>query len=374
MNKIQVDKRGKVNDIHDAHLLIEMSDRCNHRCIMCKHAWSEKMHGDMPTTFMDPGLFIKIINQLRHSRIKFVSIDPLWAGESLMNPSFKEMISYMLIAIRRYGICRGTVINTNAFFMDKEVADIFLNHGKFVQEHANEGYYFRLYFSLDASTPATYSKIRQVSSSMMGKVIENIDYFMKKRKQMGLVIPNAVFVFIVMEENKQDAYKFMSYWKKYLKNLGCNFEIVPTWPVDTKKDAVYFRQLITPDIKKAIQLHKSVCLRLGLILKEKSSKAKSNKKVLSGQASVKRGICSALWRTPNIQVSGIMTPCCRDIDLTLNLGNVNEQSLDEIWFGPKMQALRQAHIGGDLTGYPVCATCMEPEGEISEEDLKTFRE
>ena len=372
MKQSQVDKRGKVNDIHDAHLLIEMSDRCNHRCIMCKHAWSEKMHGDMPTTFMDPGLFIKIVNQLRYSRIKFVSIDPLWAGESLMNPSFKEMISYLLISIRRYGICRGTVINTNAFFMDKEITDIFLNHGRFVQEHANEGYYFRLYFSLDAATPATYSKIRKVPPAMMEKTIENIDYFMKKRKQMKLIIPNAIFIFIIMEENKQDAYKFKSYWKKYLKDLGCDFEIVPTWPVDTKKDAIYFRQLITPDSEKAMQLHKSVCLQLGLIPKENSSEAKSAKKVLNVETPVKQGICAALWRTPNIQASGIVTPCCRDIDLTLNLGNVNEQSLDEIWFGPKMQALRQAHISGDLVGYPVCATCMEPEGEISEDDLKTL--
>jgi hypothetical protein len=60
-----------------------------------------------------------------------------------------------------------------------------------------------------------------------------------------------------------------------------------------------------------------------------------------------------------------VNPCCRDIDLNLNLGNINDYTIDEIWFGEKIQDLRRAHITGDLSAYPVCASCVEPEGEIS---------
>jgi radical SAM protein with 4Fe4S-binding SPASM domain len=371
MGQIKVDKRGAINNLHDVRLLIEMSDRCNNRCIMCKHSWSEKMHADMPTSFMDPGLFIKIINELKHSRIDFTSIDPLWAGESLMNPSFKEMISYMFIAIRRFGICRATVINTNAFFMDKEVVDIFLNHGKFVQEHADEGYYFRLYFSLDAATSETYAKIRNVPQVTMDKVLTNIDYFMRRRKEMNLIIPNAIFIFIVMEENKHEARAFMQHWKQYLDKLGVTFDILPTWPLDTKKDAIYFRQLICPDMNKAIKLHRDTCIRIRLWSAQPKHKAISRQKekapILATQA--RRRPCAALWRTPNIQANGIVVPCCRDINLSLNLGNIRDKSIDEIWFGDKIREMRRAHIDGDLSKYPVCENCLEPEGEISEEDL-----
>lgn len=337
---------------------------------MCKHSWSENIHGDLPTSFMDPGLFIKIINELKNSRLKPISIDPLWAGESLMNPRFKEMISYMFIAIRRFGICKGTVINTNAFFLDKETTEIFLQHGRFVQEHADEGYYFRLYFSLDAATPETYSKIRRVPPAAMERTIANIDYFIRRRKELGLIIPNTIFIFIIMEENKHEALKFMQYWKKYLEGVGCRFEILSTWPLDTTKDAIYFRQLICPDVNKAIDLHRKVCTRLGLLPKQKKKTEPRKSKVAAvAEMKPKRGPCAALWRTPNIQASGIVTPCCRDIDLILNLGNINDYTIDEIWFGEKIQDLRRAHIKGDLTQYPTCASCVEPEGEVQQDEV-----
>ena len=366
----QIDKRGRTSDIKDVHLLIEVADKCNNRCIMCKHSYSDKMHGDIPASFMDPGLFFKIINELKTSKLQVVSIDPLWAGESLMNPHFKEMISYLFVANKKFGICHGNVINTNAFYLDEEITEIFLDYAQFVQEHVQEGYYFRLYFSLDAATPQTYARIKQNSAKSMERVLENIDYFMRQRKKRGLIIPNTAFVFIIMEENKHEAKRFLTYWEKYLLALRVKYEITPTWPLATDRDAIYFRQLICPDIDKAITLHHQVCVALGLISngKQRVAGLPAGPVVPPVVMPQKRRPCAALWRTPNIQASGIVNPCCRDIDLNLNLGNINDCTIDEIWFGEQIQDLRRAHIQRDLTQYPVCADCSEPEGEINPSD------
>lgn len=370
----KLDKRGKVNDVKDVRVLIEITDKCNCRCLMCKHSWSKNMHGGIAPSFMEPGIFIKLINELKMSRLKPISIDPIWAGESLMHPDFNEMISYMFIANKRFQLCKGTVINTNAFYLNKTIADTFLDYGRFVQEHAKEGYYFRLYFSLDAATPETYAKMRNVSAPAMGRVLENISYFMQKRKERKIFIPNVIFIFVITEENKHEARQFLKYWRGYLEDLDADFEILPTWPLDTTKDAIYFRQLISPDIDKAIKLHRDVCMRLGLIPKSSGKRTRPKKQktmIVSGQENSRRP-CAALWRTPNVQASGVVVPCCRDIDLFLNLGNLRDNTIDEIWFGEKIKDIRAAHLGGDLSKYPVCANCVEPEGQISEEDVDSL--
>lgn len=130
----QVDKRGwESARLEDVHLLIEMTDICNCRCIMCKQSMSETIHRDMPKQHMDLGLFIKIIEDIKdHGFV--TSVDPLWNGESTIHPDFKEMIYYLFAVNKNNGLFRGFVLNTNAINMDRELSDIFLDYAKYVQK------------------------------------------------------------------------------------------------------------------------------------------------------------------------------------------------------------------------------------------------
>jgi len=52
-------------------------------------------------------------------------------------------------------------------------------------------------------------------------------------------------------------------------------------------------------------------------------------------------LCSYPWRSVVVLCDGRVVPCCRDADADLVLGDLREQSLREIWHGPRAQALRK---------------------------------
>lgn len=369
----RLDKRGwESATISDVHLLIEPTDFCNCNCIMCKQSVSKTIHGDNPRQYMDFGLFVKIVKDIKEAGF-VTSIDPLWAGESTIHPDFKEMMYYLFTFNIKHNLFRGFVLNTNAINMDEELSGIFLHYAKYIQSHRKENF-MRLYFSLEAARPATYEKIKNVPGENLIKAIKNISYLVRKRKELGLIIPNLTFGFIVMEENQGDACDFRDLWAGILKDSGVPYDIVATWPLLTDRDSVYYRQLICPEPKKAEELHKAAALKLGLI-EEKHSEENKNIKG-SGEF---RQPCGALWRTPNIASNGDVVPCCRDINLTLKLGNIKGQSLYDIWHGERITELRLSHIKGDFNAsfqtWPTCKVCLEPEaGILSDKEIFKYLE
>jgi radical SAM protein with 4Fe4S-binding SPASM domain len=57
----------------------------------------------------------------------------------------------------------------------------------------------------------------------------------------------------------------------------------------------------------------------------------------------KRVPCRDLWHFMIILTNGQVVPCCRDYLYEFDLGNVNEQSIEDIWMGEKYQSLRDLH-------------------------------
>ena len=364
-----VDTRGKESArIYDVHLLIELTDFCNQRCIMCKHSYSDIMHGNQPLSFLEPRLFRKIVADLKSGTFNVTSIDPLWAGESMLHPYFKELIGELFHENKQSQLFRGFVLNTNASLMTAEISDLFLDYAQYAQ--AQPGFFFKLILSLEAIRPETYAKIRNVSPDVLKRVIANIEYLVGRRREMKLTLPNLAFSFIVMKENYNEAKEFLEYWKGYLqKHSNCPFEVLPTFPLATDRDAIYFRQLISSNPQQAIALHRKVAIELGLItdeVDEPGDKVKTRRPL-------GRQPCGALWRTPNISASGVVTPCCRDMELYLQVGNIQQSSLKEIWSGKAITDLRLAHIKGDLSHYSQCLHCVEPEGGVlSQEEIDAY--
>jgi MoaA/NifB/PqqE/SkfB family radical SAM enzyme len=63
--------------------------------------------------------------------------------------------------------------------------------------------------------------------------------------------------------------------------------------------------------------------------------------------------CRDPWDLTMVQASGEVVPCCM---LTLPMGNVSEQPLEEIWRGPQYTALRR--LLASPTPLPDCTTCI----------------
>jgi MoaA/NifB/PqqE/SkfB family radical SAM enzyme len=59
--------------------------------------------------------------------------------------------------------------------------------------------------------------------------------------------------------------------------------------------------------------------------------------------------CDYLWKTLRIYADGTHCPC-----LNFRAGNIREDSLDDLWNGPRMQALRLLF---DQRLLPGCARC-----------------
>jgi radical SAM protein with 4Fe4S-binding SPASM domain len=86
--------------------------------------------------------------------------------------------------------------------------------------------------------------------------------------------------------------------------------------------------------------------------------------------------CAALFKTPVIMWDGTVTLCCFDGMMNLNIGNVKETSLNELWYGEKMDEIRMHHIRGEFEkvltryGFQKCANCRGYDTpEISDEEI-----
>lgn len=79
-----------------------------------------------------------------------------------------------------------------------------------------------------------------------------------------------------------------------------------------------------------------------------------------------------------VHLNGDLTTCCLDPKLLNKLGNLTQNTLDELWNGPRIHAWRLAQIRGDFEASgPCCTEChwwsagSYPDGRIEEYLEKT---
>jgi len=66
--------------------------------------------------------------------------------------------------------------------------------------------------------------------------------------------------------------------------------------------------------------------------------------------------CEYPWTSLTVMADGSVVPCTQDYDTELVLGNVNENTLEEIWNGEPYKKLRRIHIEGN---FPKGHKCQE---------------
>jgi radical SAM protein with 4Fe4S-binding SPASM domain len=67
--------------------------------------------------------------------------------------------------------------------------------------------------------------------------------------------------------------------------------------------------------------------------------------------------CRHLWHNLVILHDGTVVPCCYDFNGDLSLGNIGEQSLEEIFNGEPYQKLRRQHLNDDVP--MICKGCNQ---------------
>jgi len=76
-----------------------------------------------------------------------------------------------------------------------------------------------------------------------------------------------------------------------------------------------------------------------------------------GIAAPTTGCCPKPFRELYIKANGDVSVCCLDWDGQLVVGNVNRQSLSEIWNGPEIDDIRASHENGTRSFLSACRDC-----------------
>jgi radical SAM protein with 4Fe4S-binding SPASM domain len=277
---------------------IEPTNACGMKCIMCPRDRMKRKVG-----FMEINLFEKIVKQMKMN--SFIVLHHF--GDPLLHPKIGEMIK----------ICKKnkikTFFSTNPSSLTDEKIKTILD--------AELDY---LHISLDGATKETYEKIRRGRADFE-IALKNIENFLKEKKKRKKS-PETTIAIIRMKETKGEIEIFKKQWKnkKGIDNVEVKEFI--TWD-GTREDIT----------------------QLG----DKYSKKFEREYYYP---------CIWPWGKLTILWDGKVVPCCFDYDAKLVLGDLNKQSLKEIWDSEKMKELRKQTLENSFPENHLCENCKEKEG------------
>lgn len=245
------------------------------------------------------GLFTKIIDEIAEED-KNIRVWMVFFGEALLlkrkNPSIFDMITYA----KGKGLT-DVVLNSNANLLDHDAAQGLIQSGLDA-----------VYIGIDAFKPETYTKIRVGGDYT--KVVRNTIHLIKLKILMNSNKPEVFVQFVEMENNRDEKSDFIEFWKKQ----GATVKIRPK---------VSWAGLIDAP---------------NLIL-----------------GNEERWPCYWAMQTMSITDTGKVITCAVDLDAKYVAGDVNEQSLKEIWNG-RLKKLRQFHASQRFEELPEnCRNCKD---------------
>ena len=279
--------------------VIESTNHCNLDCVMCPRRYMKRKPEHMKFE-----LFKKIIDESKDF-VYEVGLDLY--GEPLLSPDIFKMIRYA----KEVGI-NNTAMSTNAVLLTEENAKKIFESGLDV-----------LVIDFDAFTKENYEKIRR--GAKYETVLKNVKRFAElktEEEKMGNNKPYTILQIIEMKRTEHEVDRWIDFWKEYPFHL------------QVKR------------FNTRAQQHKDITQ-----LSEEWQRVRTNQK---------RQPCSFLWELMVFGSNGNVSTCCNDYDIKLDLGNVKEQSVLEIWNGEKFRKLRELHKKGI---YPsICKNCLEWKG------------
>ena len=70
-----------------------------------------------------------------------------------------------------------------------------------------------------------------------------------------------------------------------------------------------------------------------------------------------KDVCTYIFYAMAVNADGTVSACCPDWDQKLVIGNLNNETLRDIWNSPAMNKLRRLHLQGKRRENPVCRAC-----------------
>jgi len=248
--------------------------------------------------FMDINLFKKIIDQTRGCT-NMVSLELF--GDALLHPKIEEMISYL----HKKGIL--SQISTNPMSLSDKNINKILNSELDI-----------LLLSLDAIDDKTYKKYRG-NFANYNFAVKQINKLISKKIEMKKKKPFIDIRMIGLPGLKEHFQEYKKQWNK------------------PGVDKVSMKEFHTFG---------------GTVKKIAGSKIKQTKWA-------SKGICYKPWEGLHVMWDGRVVPCCFDYDGKVILGDLNKETLEEVWNNKTMQELRKACLTGKFGKNNFCKNCKE---------------
>jgi radical SAM protein with 4Fe4S-binding SPASM domain len=244
-------------------------------------------------------LFRRIIDDVAEAD-NTVRVWMVFFGEALILKRKKPSIFDMIYYAKGKGL-KDVVLNSNANLLDKGAARRIIESGLDA-----------IYIGIDAFSPETYMKIRVGGS--YEKVVNNTLHLLELKRELDAEKPEVFVQFVEMDVNRAEKEHFIEFWKK----AGAGVKIRPK--------VSWAGQIEAPN----------------LVMDEKD-----------------RWPCYWAMRTLSITDTGKVVTCAVDLDAKFVAGDVNHQSLREIWNG-KLKKLRQLHQSRQFEALPEnCKQCKD---------------
>jgi len=169
-----------------------------------------------------------------------------------------------------------------------------------------------LIVTIDGVTDLTYESVRVGGN--LGTVIKNVERFLFTRG--GCKHPHLVLRMIKMKETEDEISDFLDFWHERVRQTDMlQVSGYNDWTGNVK----------TGD--NHVEIRKD------------------------------RHPCRMLWKNLTVYHDGRVTPCCYDAEGELIVGNASQESLQNIWEGPRLKKLRDLHLACQFEQIPICNRC-----------------
>ena len=232
------------------------------------------------------------------------------SGEPLLNPKLPEMIKYAVDA----EVANITEVISNGVLLTKDISDALIDSGL-----------TRLKISIQGLNVDTYKEFSQVKIDFE-KFVEQIKYFYENRKNVKL----------------------------YLKIMDVQLK--------DKPEQDFFD--LFGDICDDISIEHMVLANDNLDFIKKTQANFSN--TINGNTVKDYRVCPRPFFVMNVHSDGDVDPCC-SANLPGVMGNINVESIVDIWNGKTFNAFRRLMLE-DKNKNEVCHSCVIYQQVMFEED------
>ena len=246
--------------------------------------------------FMDFGLFEKIMKEVSSVRRK-----PVMHLHGFGEPLLDKLLAERIRLAKTCGIQHAYIV-TNASLLFPETSRKIIGAG------------------LDKMKISFYGTDEESYNTTMKRLnfkvtFQNITEFLRIRKDMERGNPRLILQYLPNETNHAKTEEFKALWSSL---------------IDTKVGD---------------------CLNVSSLHNYGGGRAYNHlgKKIVS--------VCYFPWTSMSVLWDGRVVTCCMDSNGVQVLGDLNSQSIQEVWNGPVLSGLRNNFRKFDYSKYPVCLSC-----------------